>query len=91
MKQSITRMPIEERLVGVNHRAPPIRTHKGHQSKINYTLTSSLMPAATTFMHTDSQTLTPILIRSFNYLLHAHILLSQNRKTIARNQTYHIQ
>ena len=78
------------RLVGVNHRAPR-PSHKDRQSRINCAPTSQhnerLYVHASGITNLD----TKILTKPQSFTSTSHILPSLYRKTIARNQTYHIQ
>ena len=76
LEASTTRMPLGGRLLGVNHCAPPIRTHMCVTLKISHTQTSSLIPAATSFMNTDL----------YNLNTNIHVLNSNHSPT---KLTYH--
>src|SRR3989337_4272216 len=83
--------PRGDRLVGKYHRSSPTATHKEDNQKINHAPTSS---------HNSSPYVHAARITNFNtsistnpQLLTSMTLISPSlyRKTIARNQTYHIQ
>ena len=80
-----------DRLVGKDHRSSPTATHKEDNQKINHAPTSShngspyVHATGITNLNTSIST-NPQLPTSMT-----PILPSLYRKTIARNQTYHIQ
>ena len=79
------------RLVGKDHCSSPTATHKEDNQKINHALTSS--HNGSPYVHATGITNLNTSIYTNPQLSTSMILISPSlyRKTIARNQTYHIQ
>ena len=84
-------MLLGDRLVGKDHRASPTATHKEDNKKINHAPTSS--HNGSPYVHATGITNFNTSISTNPQLLTSMTLISPAlyRKTIARNQTYHIQ
>ena len=80
-----------DRLVGKDHRSSPTATHKEDNYKINHAPTSS--HNSSPYVHASGITNlnTNIFTKPQSFTSTSHILASLYRKTIASNQTYHIQ
>ena len=80
-----------DRLVGKHHRSSPTTTHMGDNQKINHAPTSS--NNGSPYVHATGITNLNTSIYTNPQLPTSMTLISPSlyRKTIARNQTYHIQ
>ena len=83
-------MLLGDRLVGKDHCSSPTATHKEDNQKINHAPTSSHNGSPD--VHASGITNLKTSISTNPQLITSMTLISQSlyRKTIARNQTYHI-